>query len=240
MPNNNNDSNYELRSEEIQEIIGHVPHWIIRWGIAVMLSILIIFIMTSYWIKYPDITQAKVMINSTIQPKKVSWYNSPPLEYKVYVRDSQFVKMGDTLLVEINSQTNEKIYETTHVSGRVVLLRASEDNPRKSTIVVIPSISDYEVQLSIPIVGVGKVKQGQRVQIKLDPYPVNEFGYLEGQIEAVIPYAIENSYRAIVHLNNGMKTTNDKIIPLAYYTTGTAEVMLDEKKLLSRFIGFDF
>ena len=98
------------------------------------------------------------------------------------------------------------------MSGRVILLRASEDNPRKSTIVVIPFISDYEVQLNLPIIGVGKVKQGQRVQIKLDPYPVNEFGYLEGRIEAVIPYAIENNYRAIVHLNNGMKTTNGKTI----------------------------
>ncbi|GGD74375.1 hypothetical protein GCM10011514_43060 [Emticicia aquatilis] len=236
----NNDSNYELRSEEIQEIIGHVPNWIIRWGIMVMLSILLLFILTSYWIKYPDITQAKVMINSTVQPKKVSWYNSPPLEYKICVADSQLVKAGDTLLIETNVQTKEVIYETTHVSGRVVLLRTSEDNPRKSTIVIIPSISDYEVQLSLPIVGVGKVKQGQRVQIKLDPYPVNEFGYLEGQIETVIPYVIENSYRAIVQLNNGMKTNNGKVIPLAYYTTGTAEVMLDEKKLLSRFIGFDF
>lgn len=236
----NNDSNFELRSEEIQEIIGHVPNWIIRWGITVMLSILVIFIFTSYWIKYPDIAQAKVMINSTIQPKKVSWYNSPPLEYKVCVKDSQIVKAGDTLLIETNVQTNEIVYETTHVNGRVVLLRASADNPRKSTIVIIPSISDYEVQLSLPIVGVGKIKQGQRVQIKLDPYPVNEFGYLEGQIESVIPYAIENSYRAIVQLNNGMKTNNGKVIPLGYYTTGTAEVMLDEKKLLSRFIGFDF
>ncbi len=236
----NNDSNYELRSEEIQEIIGHVPNWLIRWGILVMLSILVIFIITTYWIKYPDITHAKVMINSTIQPKKVSWYNSPPLEYKICVQDSQNVKIGDTLLIETNSQTKEKIYETTHVSGRVILLRASEDNPRKSTIVVIPFISDYEVQLNLPIIGVGKVKQGQRVQIKLDPYPVNEFGYLEGRIEAVIPYAIENNYRAIVHLNNGMKTTNGKIIPLAYYTTGSAEIMLDEKKLISRFLGFDF
>ncbi len=160
----NNDSNYELRSEEIQEIIGHVPNWLIRWGILVMFTILVIFIITTYWIKYPDITQAKVMINSTIQPKKVSWYDSPPLEYKICVKNSQNVKIGDTLLIETNSQTKEKIYETTHVSGKVILLRASEDNPRKSTIVVIPFISDYEVQLNLPIIGVGKVKQGQRVQ----------------------------------------------------------------------------
>lgn len=237
MPDNT--QNLELRSEEIQEIIGHVPNWIIRYGITVLLSILLLFLMTSYIISYPEVTQAKVMINTTVQPKKVSWFNFPPLEYKVCVTDSQLVKAGDTLLVETNTQNNEKVFETTHVNGRVVLLRASEDNPRKSTIIVIPSISNYEVQLSIPVVGVGKVKQGQKVRIQLDPYPVNEFGYLIGEIEAVVPYAIENNYRAIVKLTDGMKTTNGRVIPMQYSITGSAEIVLDEKSLLSRFTGFN-
>lgn len=58
---------------------------------------------------------------------------------------------------------------------------------------------------------------------------------LEGQIEAVIPYAIENRYRAIVHLNNGMNTNIGKHIPLSYYTTGTTEVMIDENKTTQSF-----
>jgi len=233
-------SSFELRSEEIQEIIGLVPHWIVRWGITVLFSILFVFILTSYWVSYPDVAQANALITTTIQPKKVSWMATPPLEYKLTVVDSQIVKKGDTLFIENNVQTNEKFYEVSTVAGRVIILRATDNNPNKSTIIVTPAMSSYRVQLSLPIKGVGQIKVGQRVQIKLDPYPVNEFGYLEGKITAVVPYAIDNNYRASVELTNGMNTTNGKKIPLQYYLIGTAEVMLDEKSLLSRFTGGNF
>jgi HlyD family secretion protein len=238
MPEQSN--SFELRSEEIQEIIGLVPNWIVRWGITVLFSILILFVLNSYWIKYPDVTQANALITTNIQPKKVTWMVTPPLEYKVMVADSQMVNVGDTLFIENNVQTKEVFYETTSVAGRVIILRATDNNPRKSTIIVTPSISNYQVQLSLPIKGVGQVKIGQKVQIKLDPYPVNEFGYLEGKITSVVPYAIDNNYRASVKLSNGMNTTTGKKIPVQYYIIGTAEVMLDDKNLLSRFTGGNF
>ena len=34
-------SDFQLRSEEVQEILTRVPHWLIRWGSVVVLTILI-------------------------------------------------------------------------------------------------------------------------------------------------------------------------------------------------------
>ena len=34
----------ELRSEEVQEVMSHVPVWILRWGITVLFCIVIILL----------------------------------------------------------------------------------------------------------------------------------------------------------------------------------------------------
>ena len=35
----NHGSDIELRSEEFQEVLGSVPHWILRWGITVLAAV---------------------------------------------------------------------------------------------------------------------------------------------------------------------------------------------------------
>ncbi len=41
----------ELRSEEVQEILTRVPHWMIRWGSVVVLFILLSLLFVS-WMVY--------------------------------------------------------------------------------------------------------------------------------------------------------------------------------------------
>ena len=48
----------ELRSEEVQEVMSHVPVWILRWGITVLFCIVIILLIGSYLFKYPDVVEA--------------------------------------------------------------------------------------------------------------------------------------------------------------------------------------
>ena len=49
----------ELRSEEVQEVMSHVPVWILRWGITVLFCIVIILLIGSYLFKYPDVVEAE-------------------------------------------------------------------------------------------------------------------------------------------------------------------------------------
>ncbi|MBP9991094.1 MAG: hypothetical protein KBT45_06670 [Bacteroidales bacterium] len=44
-----------LRSEEVQEILGRPPRWIVRWDIAVICAVVAGLFVGSYVIKYPDI-----------------------------------------------------------------------------------------------------------------------------------------------------------------------------------------
>ena len=44
----------ELRSEEVQDILTRVPHWMIRWGNIVVLLVLFSMMFGAFFIKYPD------------------------------------------------------------------------------------------------------------------------------------------------------------------------------------------
>lgn len=44
--------NADILNDEIQEIIGAPPHWLIRWGTMVICAVLSGFFIGSFWIKY--------------------------------------------------------------------------------------------------------------------------------------------------------------------------------------------
>ena len=69
MPNNNQD--IQIRSEEVQEILTAVPNWMIRWGNTLVLILLLLFLLMSWFIKYPDIVQTEVMVTTIIPPEKI-------------------------------------------------------------------------------------------------------------------------------------------------------------------------
>jgi cobalamin biosynthesis protein CobD/CbiB len=61
----------ELRSEEVQEILTRVPHWMIRWGSVVVLLILVSLFFVSWLVKYPDVISTPIVITTTIPPEKL-------------------------------------------------------------------------------------------------------------------------------------------------------------------------
>ena len=43
----------ELRSEEVQEVMGQVPAWIVRWGITLLFLVVVALLVGSCFFKYP-------------------------------------------------------------------------------------------------------------------------------------------------------------------------------------------
>jgi HlyD family secretion protein len=103
----NEEKNIELRSEEFQEILGSVPHWILRWGITMLAVITVILLAGSAIIRYPDIIPARIVLTGSTPPATVVAHASGKLK-ELYVKDNQNVKAGDYLAVVDNpAQTND-------------------------------------------------------------------------------------------------------------------------------------
>lgn len=61
----------EIRSEEVQEILSHVPNWMILWGNTLLLVFVIMLLAISWFVKYPDVIDTQVMITTSNPPQKL-------------------------------------------------------------------------------------------------------------------------------------------------------------------------
>lgn len=103
------------------------------------------------------------------------------------------------------------------------------------SIVPVNNTGKYFARAKMPIDRAGKVKIGQKVNIKLLNYPFEEYGVLEGKVKKVTNVTNENVYYVIIELNKGLITSyNKKITP--NNLTGQAEIITDDIRLLQRFI----
>lgn len=95
MPQN---TEIELRSEEVQEILTRMPHWMIRWGNSIILITILLVLGFSWLIKYPDVITAPITITTQIPPEKLVAKSSGRIE-KIFVQDRAIVAKNTPLAV---------------------------------------------------------------------------------------------------------------------------------------------
>lgn len=93
--------NIEIHSDEIEDVLGRQPKGILRWGITVILLILLIVIIGSWFFTYPDIIPARVEVTSMNPPAYIESRVSGKLE-KIMVADKQMADSGAILAIMEN------------------------------------------------------------------------------------------------------------------------------------------
>ncbi|MNK49133.1 Hemolysin secretion protein D, chromosomal [compost metagenome] len=99
----------ELRSEEVQEILTRVPHWMIRWGNVVILIILIMVFLLAWIVKYPDIVTTDITITTLTPPEKLIARSSGRLE-KILVVNQHNIDKKTPLAVIENTANYEDVF----------------------------------------------------------------------------------------------------------------------------------
>ena len=89
---------------EIQQILGHPPGWMLRWGISMIFIATILLFALAWWIKYPDVIPAPAQITTENPPSRVSSDIGGNIA-QVLVKDKQTVEQGDLLLI-LESEAN--------------------------------------------------------------------------------------------------------------------------------------
>ena len=109
----------ELRSEEVQDILGHVPAWIVRWGILVIFLTVILIIFGSWLFKYHDIKRANILITTENPPATLVAKSSGKIE-ELFVKDNQYVESGTHLAI-IENPANYK--DVLKLDGKINEIR---------------------------------------------------------------------------------------------------------------------
>lgn len=105
----------------------------------------------------------------------------------------------------------------------------------KSLFTVLPEKGNIIARAELPIKGSGKVKVGQRVTIKLDNFPFEQYGMLKGAISSISSVPGEDSYWIMIELPEELITNQKRYIPFKQQLSGVTEIITEDLTLLERF-----
>jgi len=137
-------------------------------------------------------------------------------------------------------QTWEMAYTLkSPVTGKVVLTTYWSTNQQvkagDQVMTIIPDEVSIPVgKITLPMQGAGKVKTGQKVNIKLTNYPYLEYGIVRGIVTRLSEVPNQNNYLVEVSLPSGLKSNYNKQIHFDQEMTGTAEIITEDMRLLER------
>lgn len=146
---------------------------------------------------------------------------------------------------------NLKSWEERYVfkapfDGRVEFLKFWKDRQfvqaGEEIFSIIPSSTDVLGQMLLPAKGAGKVKIGDRVIIKLDNYPYNEFGSVEGKVSSISLVTnqttageqVIETYLVQVILPQDLLTNYGKTLKFQYELSGSGDIVVNERRLIER------
>ena len=122
--NENTLKDFELRSEEVQEILSNPPSWMIRWGITVVFLVLLLIIGTSCIVEYPDVVTSKITITTEVPVEKIEAKTSGRI-IKLLIKDQEQVKHNQILAVIENTANYKDIYKLKSILDTISLQEES-------------------------------------------------------------------------------------------------------------------
>lgn len=91
-------SDIEIRSDEVQEILGTPPGWLVRWGTILGLVALLMLGWGSYFYRYPDVVRTDITVSSKEPPRKLVTEKSGFI-HEVLITNEDTVKASQVLIV---------------------------------------------------------------------------------------------------------------------------------------------
>jgi HlyD family secretion protein len=142
----------------------------------------------------------------------------------------------------LKSQTDDwirKFIIKAPVDGKITFIIPLQENqfiPTGKTMgFVNPSDSRYYAQVNLRQANFGKIDTGQKVQLRFDAYPYQEFGFVEGRLRYISKVPSDSGFLANIELPKGLVTNYKKEIQYRSGLQSQALIITRESSLIQRF-----
>lgn len=230
---------FERSNGELDEVIGVIPSWIVRWGISFLLFLLVSILCILKFVKYPDTVSCAAELLAKEKPYQVAWNPlSSEIAYNVNVQEGSRVNKNDTLLVGEHSVDKRRLFVLAPFPGRVHVIKKNTIDSMENRVILVSDKDDYDVIINIPSDKFSQVKVNQRVLINVSEFPESEYGYLEGCIIGIVPIKVDGYYPAYASLTKGLSTSKSFSIPKQPAFSGRAEIITKDISLFDNVFHF--
>ncbi|KYG79634.1 hypothetical protein AWN68_17675 [Roseivirga echinicomitans] len=100
----------DVRSNAVTEIMGQAPNWVIRWGITVVLLIVISIIVGAALISYDDVVPARVTVTSLEPPVYIRARSSGKISHIFAKPDKEVEKNEILAIIENTAEVNDVLW----------------------------------------------------------------------------------------------------------------------------------
>ncbi|MCC6458880.1 MAG: HlyD family efflux transporter periplasmic adaptor subunit [Saprospiraceae bacterium] len=147
----------ELRSEEVQEILGTPPGWLVSWGTMIVLLCFAALLGVAAMISYPDVIEAKVVITTATPPVEVFARTDGHIT-RLLVHDRDDVQAGKVLAV---LQSTARYADIQHLDSATLRWHAQIDNLNSIALLDNLEIGDVQADYSTFVQDVERYRFGQ-------------------------------------------------------------------------------
>ena len=127
---------------------------------------------------------------------------------------------------------------TSPLAGKVGYFKVWSDNQfvnmGEEILTIVPQSDELVGKCYVPLFGAGKIKENQKVNIKLDSYPYKEFGMVEGQVRRVSLVPRDNLYVVDLTFPYGFLSTYGDTLEFRQEMQGTADIITEDLTLFER------
>lgn len=101
---------------------------------------------------------------------------------------------------------------------------------------VVPGVHSKIIgRLTLPLKGAGKVKTGQKVNIRFDNFPYMEYGMVRGSVGSVSLVPSNDQYTVEIDLPQDLKSNYNIPLPFSQEMKGEVEIITEDLRLIERF-----
>lgn len=142
-------------------------------------------------------------------------------------------------LKSLVSEWERKFIIKAATTGKIVFLIPLQENQflqiGKIIGFVNPISTKYYAQVTLPQNNFGKIKIGQKVQLRFDAFPFEEFGIVEGNLQYISKVPSDSGYLCNIELPNGLITNYKRQLQFRNGLKSKAFVITKDLRLAERF-----
>ena len=146
------------------------------------------------------------------------------------------------LLDDAIKQWKRNYIVTSPISGYVNMMGIWDKNQSVIAgdliMVIMPKNPNHSIgKAKFPAAGAGKIQIGQRAIIRLNNYPDEEFGFVEGIVSCIsdIPDK-DGNYIIDIKFPWGLKTNYGKMLPQTKQILGNVQIIIKDKRLIENLV----
>ncbi|MBY0481804.1 MAG: HlyD family secretion protein [Chitinophagaceae bacterium] len=180
--------------------------------------------------------ESSLLSNENLQTEKQKEINE--LEHNISQQKIIFRQALQTLK-SLTDDWEKKYIVKAATKGKIVFIIPLQENQfmqaGKTIGFVNPIASKYFAQVTLPQNNFGKIDIGQKVQLRFDAYPYQEFGVVEGRLQYISKVPSDSGFLCNIELPNGLTTNYQKQIQYRSGLKSQALVITKDLRLAQRF-----